>query len=74
MFSLICVWINGVNNREAGDLRRYRAHYDVSVMESKKIAHLKSTLSHISSIILAIWKHSFLNANVVTTIDILLII
>ena len=33
MLSLICVWINGwVNNREAGDLRRYRAHYDVSVM------------------------------------------
>ena len=33
MFSLICVWINGwVNNREAGDLRRYRAHYDVTVM------------------------------------------
>ena len=32
-FSLICVWINdGVNNREAGDLRRYCAHYDVSVM------------------------------------------
>ena len=32
--SLICVWINGwVNNREAGDLRRYRAHYDVSVMD-----------------------------------------
>ena len=30
---LICVWINGwVNNREAGDLRRYRAHYDVTVM------------------------------------------
>ena len=33
MFSLICVWINDwVNNRKAGDLRRYRAHYDVSVM------------------------------------------
>ena len=33
MFSLICVWINGwVNNREAGDLRRYRVHYDVTVM------------------------------------------
>ena len=33
MFSLICVWINGwVNNRETGDLRRYRAHYDVTVM------------------------------------------
>ena len=33
MFSLICVWINGwVNNPEAGDLRCYRAHYDVTVM------------------------------------------
>ena len=33
MFSLICAWINGlVNNREAGDLRRHPAHYDVSVM------------------------------------------
>ena len=33
MFSLICVWINGwVNNREAGNLRRYGAHYDVIVM------------------------------------------
>ena len=33
MFSLICVWINDyVNNREASDLRRYRAHYDVIVM------------------------------------------
>ena len=33
MFSLICVWINDwVNNREAGDLRCYCAHYDVIVM------------------------------------------
>ena len=33
MFSLICVWINDwVNNPEAGDFRRYRAHYDVTVM------------------------------------------
>ena len=33
MFPLICVGINGwVNNREAGDLRRYRAHYDVIAM------------------------------------------
>ena len=35
MFSLICAWIHGsVNNRQAGDLRRHRAHYDVTVMES----------------------------------------
>ena len=33
MFSLICVWINDwVNNREAGDLRCHRGHYDVNVM------------------------------------------
>ena len=36
MFSLICVWINGwVNDRDAGDLRRYRAHYDGIVMFSR---------------------------------------
>ena len=34
MFSLICVWINGwVNNRDAGDWRRYRAHHGVIVMQ-----------------------------------------
>ena len=34
MFSLICASINGrVNNREAGDLRRHRAYYDVTVMK-----------------------------------------
>ena len=33
MFSLICAWINDwVNNREAGDLRRHRGHYDVNIM------------------------------------------
>ena len=33
MFSLICAWINGLaNNRDAGDLRRHRAHYDVNVI------------------------------------------
>ena len=33
MFSLICAWINGwVNNREAGDLTRHRAHCDAIVM------------------------------------------
>ena len=33
MFYLICVWINKwANNREAGDLRRYRVHHNVSVM------------------------------------------
>ena len=37
MVSFICAWLNGsVNNREAGDLRRHRAHYDVTVMVCDK--------------------------------------
>ena len=33
MFTLICARINGwANNREAGDLRRHRAHFDVIIM------------------------------------------
>ena len=36
MFSLICTGINGwINNGEAGDLRRYRGHYDVNVMRNE---------------------------------------
>ena len=36
MFSLICAWIDGwVNNGEAGDLRRHRTYYDVTVMMEK---------------------------------------
>ena len=33
MFPLICAWTNGwANNRDAGDLRCHRAHYDVTAM------------------------------------------
>ena len=33
MIPLICAWTNGrVNNRDAGDLRRHRAHRDVNIM------------------------------------------
>ena len=33
IFSLICIWTNGwVNDRDAGDLRCHRAHYDVIVI------------------------------------------
>ena len=36
MFSFICAWMNAwVNNCEADDLRRYRAHYDLSVMSQR---------------------------------------
>ena len=33
MFSLICAWTScWANTRDAGDLRRHRAHFDVTVM------------------------------------------
>ena len=45
MFSLIFAWINGwANNREAGDLRRHRAHYDVSVMEMREMSWCIKTI------------------------------
>ena len=45
MFSLISVWRNGwVNNREAGDLRRYLAHCDVTVMIHSKRSNNKYIL------------------------------
>ena len=49
MFSLICVWINDwVNNREACDLRRYRAHYDVIVMSCVTKVHVPDNEWHFS--------------------------
>ena len=42
-FSLICVWINGwVNSCEAGDLRGYRAHCDITVMNVWRNRYLRS--------------------------------
>ena len=44
MFSLIYAWINDwENNREAGDLRHHRGHYDVIVMCPISRFHLTST-------------------------------
>ena len=49
MFSLICVWINDwVNNREAGDLRRYRTHYDVIVMHSSFFDAVQATSHYLN--------------------------
>ena len=50
-FSLFCVWIYGwVNNREAGDLRWHRGHYDVTVMETRKIVIINLTTEWVISI------------------------
>ena len=47
IFYLICVWINDwVNNREAGDLRSYCAHYDVTVMLCNIIWYTETTTEH----------------------------
>ena len=49
IFSLISVWMNGwVNNREAGDLRRYCAHYDVTVMSTCIRSNLMSWGSYLN--------------------------
>ena len=56
MFSLICVKINGwINNREAGDLRRYRAHYDVTVMYDKGGPQFSFEIYEGVYIVLFIW-------------------
>ena len=50
--ALICTWVNGsVNNGEAGDLRRHRAHYHV-IVKSWKYLSCPSSLSQ-SAIICA---------------------
>ena len=42
MFSLICTWINGsINNRETGDLRRHRAHYDIVMQQCQTIVMIR---------------------------------
>ena len=52
MFSLICAWTNvWANNRDAGGLRRHRAHYDVTVMNQEIITtsciHTEPKLCHL---------------------------
>ena len=43
-FSLICAWTNGwANNTNAGDFRRYRAHYDVTMMIFSSFIFIYST-------------------------------
>ena len=50
MFSLISTRINSwVNNGEAGDFRRYRAHYDVIVMCFRYFLTSKANASSLSS-------------------------
>ena len=48
IFSLICARINvWVNNREAGDLRHHRAHYDVIVMNFSFMFSKKNKITNV---------------------------
>ena len=48
MFSLICTWTNGwVHIRDAGELRRHHAHYDVTVMK-----YYEYTISRVTPVVL----------------------
>ena len=54
-------WVNGwVNNREAGDLRRHCAHYDVIVM-SKRASNAKNEVINILSRDLLAQPHVFVS-------------
>ena len=54
-------WINGwVNIREAGDLRRHRAHYDVIIMLNSITVWISN---HICSFQLCVITHPWLNIN-----------
>ena len=47
MFSLVCAWTNGwVNNRDAGDVRRHRCHYDVTAMHLDSLRILTNQNYH----------------------------
>ena len=62
MFSFICAWINiWVNNREAGDLRSYWAHYVVNVMDWRYMTWnwcvFAWMLKHLANFINICWMH-----------------
>ena len=63
MFSLICAWTHGwANNRDAGELRRHRAHYDVTVMVSTLCSDdLAQSVAISYDISLAIWNNVILS-------------
>ena len=51
VYSLIYAWPTGwVNNRDASDLRRHRAHYDISVM-SNMFKFFNSSIGHENNVV-----------------------
>ena len=59
MFSFICAGTNGwVNNREAGDLRRHRAHYDVIVMSLGDVGPRSRVQKEPRKLKTLLWRHN----------------
>ena len=64
MFSFIRAWINGsVNNREAGDLRRHRTHYDVIVMCVLDRFQSDKFYPHLSELLQLCWAYHAIKVN-----------
>ena len=60
----ICVWINGwVNNREAGDVRRYRAYYDVTLVNFLDVWLLFTGQNLTKIFVEPLWRLSFFHMN-----------
>ena len=71
MFSLIFAWIHGwVNNRDAGDSRSNRAHYDVTVMKWQGCSTPSSLCTGLCTFYFFSWSsllrnpHQFCSSNV----------
>ena len=67
IFSLVCVWPNGyANYRDAGNLRRHRGHYDVTVMV---ISLSQPTVSHFKIMYKDISSTALLSSNILQLLD-----
>ena len=70
MFSLTCAWMdNWVKNGEAGDLRRHRAQYDVTVMNIFQRIRTGLCPGYIISLVVLGWSYNCPCANKVTLND-----
>ena len=74
MYSLIWAWTNGlVNNRNAGELRRHRAHYDVTVMMNSCLSNVEGNELDFQKLMLVTnetmavtWKHIFSHKTIIS--------
>ena len=75
MFSLICAWIyRWVNNGEAGDFSRYRAHYDVIVMHLPELQTAETPCHSCNATLICYLHDSTHMAMVIWGFDILFVV